>query len=283
MTWGYPFTFRSGRSRGFTGQYSQGGHAGIDYTPGNLTPIHAAADGTIIISGVSGSDGAYGESIWIQHADGYRTIYAHMTPGTRVGTGPVKRGDYIGRVGNTGNSFGAHLHIELHHNGVAINPDPFINAAPLAGTTPQPPEPPEEQMPFYNHKQSTAPLNFAANTSYLATFNGVLLTSFGTGDTNLAAGGAGVYDLDIPMIFQGLYQDDIVTVNLVLQNADTLAQTNWYQERFTGNVSGEARVTHSTKLVVPPNYRVFLRITPSVNVQLQTWGRMLTNYQGLTG
>ncbi len=139
VTWGHPFTFYSGRSRGFVGPYPS--HAGIDYTPGAGTPIHAVADGTIIISGVSGTGGAYGESIWIQHADGFRTIYAHMQVGTRIPTGPVARGQYIGRVGSTGNSSGPHLHIELHSNNVAINPDPYINSAPLAGGgtgTPQP-------------------------------------------------------------------------------------------------------------------------------------------------
>ncbi len=232
---------------------------------------------------MSGTDGAYGESVWIQHADGYRTIYAHMTPGTRVGTGPVKRGDYIGRVGNTGNSYGPHLHIELHRNNVAIDPDPFINDAPLASTTPQPPEPPEEQMPFYNHKQATLPLNFAANTAYFATFNGVVTTTAAPGDTNLAAGGPGVYDLDIPMHFTGLYADSFVTVSLAVQTVATGGVSLWYEEKFEGNASGEVRVTHSTKLAVPADRRLFLRVTPTANVTLEKWGRALTNYQGVTG
>jgi hypothetical protein len=143
VPWGHPFTFYAGRSRGFTGQWPNG-HAGTDYTPGFGTPIHAVADGTITLSGISGSGGAFGESIWIQHADGFRTIYAHMKEGTRVSTGSVVRGQKIGEVGNTGKSYGAHLHIELHINGAAINPDPYINAAPLAGGgsgTPQPTDP----------------------------------------------------------------------------------------------------------------------------------------------
>jgi hypothetical protein len=148
VAWGYPFTFRSGRSRGFTGAYSQGLHAGIDYTPGIRTPIHAVADGDIIISGITGSGGAYGESVWIQHADGYRSIYAHMFPGTRAPVGPVRRGEKIGEVGNTGQSYGAHLHIEIHRNNVALDPDLFINDAPLAGTSTPPiaPSPKDIEM-----------------------------------------------------------------------------------------------------------------------------------------
>ncbi|MBE7954984.1 M23 family metallopeptidase [Microbacterium oxydans] len=138
VTWGYPFTFRSGRSRGFVGQYPA--HAGIDYTPGLGTPIHAVADGTIVISGITGNKGAYGESIHIQHADGYRTVYAHMLEGTRIGTGPVSRGQFIGKVGDTGQSTGPHLHIEVQRNGVALNPDPYIDDAPLAGSGPTTPQ-----------------------------------------------------------------------------------------------------------------------------------------------
>lgn len=144
VSWGHPFTFRSGRSRGFTGVYPK--HAGIDYTPGIRTPIHAVADGIIVISGVTGNNGAFGESIWINHSDGFRTIYAHMLENTRVPTGRVRRGDQIGLVGDTGHSFGAHLHIELHKNNRAIDPHDYVHFAPLAGTTPQPEEPevPEE-------------------------------------------------------------------------------------------------------------------------------------------
>ncbi|MCB8044326.1 M23 family metallopeptidase [Microbacterium oxydans] len=69
-----------------------------------------------------GTRGAYGESIHIQHADGYRTVYAHMLEGTRIGTGPVSRGQFIGKVGDTGQSTGPHLHIEVQRNGVALNP-----------------------------------------------------------------------------------------------------------------------------------------------------------------
>ncbi|MFK3835801.1 M23 family metallopeptidase [Microbacterium sp. NPDC087868] len=146
--WGHPFTFYSNRSRGFTGRYNAGGHAGIDYTPGPGTPIHAVADGVVTLSGISGSQGAFGESIWIQHSDGFVSISAHMQEGTRIPYGTVvSRGDYIGRVGNTGKSYGAHLHLEIRHNGIEVDPDPLVDrnrTAPLAGTTPPPPPPPKE-------------------------------------------------------------------------------------------------------------------------------------------
>lgn len=164
VSWGHPFTSYAGRSRGFTGPWPNG-HAGIDYTPGFGTPIHAVADGTVTLSGISGSNGAYGESVWIQHADGFRTIYAHMREGTRIAKGPVVRGQKIGEVGDTGKSYGAHLHIELHINGTAINPDPYINAAPLAGGGSGTPEPTD---PTIIHRRNN---NMAS--LYYTTVNGV--------------------------------------------------------------------------------------------------------------
>lgn len=135
VAWGYPFTAPSPISDYFGTR--GGAHKGVDFDPGAGTPIYAIADGQIIISGVTGTDGAYGESIWIQHADGYRSIYAHMEVGTRIPVGRVTRGQYIGKVGNTGHSYGAHLHLEIHRNNTPINPLPFVQNAPLPGQDPQ--------------------------------------------------------------------------------------------------------------------------------------------------
>jgi hypothetical protein len=136
VTWGYPFTSTAPISDYFG---TRGGrHQGVDFTPGIETPIHAIADGHIIISDVTGDDGAFGESIWIDHGDGYRSIYAHMLENTRVPAGQyVTRGQYLGQVGDTGHSFGAHLHLEIRRNGTPINPLPFVQNAPRPGQDPQ--------------------------------------------------------------------------------------------------------------------------------------------------
>ncbi len=95
------------RSRGI-----KPGHRGVDLAAPAGTPIHAAAAGTAIIAR-NGYNGGFGNYVVLQHSNGTKTLYAHMSklaasPGERVSQGEV-----IGYVGNTGHSFGNHLHIEV--------------------------------------------------------------------------------------------------------------------------------------------------------------------------
>lgn len=97
------------------------GHPGIDFA-GNEGDSVYASDGGVVIKASGGWNGGYGNVIMIDHCNGYVTVYAHLSSfnvsaGTRVG-----RGSVIGYVGNTGNSFGAHLHFEVRLNGAHINP-----------------------------------------------------------------------------------------------------------------------------------------------------------------
>lgn len=104
-------------SSGFGPRPSLGGyHYGVDIAKGGLVPIVAAADGVVIRSYYSGS---YGECIFLSHyvnGQTYTTVYAHMRMGSRT-VGPmqtVKKGQVLGYMGNTGDSYGQHLHFELH-------------------------------------------------------------------------------------------------------------------------------------------------------------------------
>lgn len=104
----------SGRlSSGFGGR-SLGEHFGVDIASGGTVPIVAAADGVVIRSYYSSS---YGNAIFIAHSVGgqtYTTVYAHMRSRS-VGSGQtVSKGQQIGIMGNTGQSYGQHLHFELH-------------------------------------------------------------------------------------------------------------------------------------------------------------------------
>lgn len=86
-------------------------HKGIDIAAPTGTPVYAAADGVIYRQYRSES---YGNVIYIRHADGSATRYAHLhsfADGTGNGVA-VKQRQLIGFVGNTGHSFGAHLHFE---------------------------------------------------------------------------------------------------------------------------------------------------------------------------
>lgn len=109
-----PYGMRNGRM-----------HAGIDLVPGNGATIQAIADGTVRIATESG--GAYGVHAYIDHVIDGKVVtshYAHMQydslevrPGQKV-----KVGDTIGKVGNTGRSYGAHLHFEIIVNGSTVDP-----------------------------------------------------------------------------------------------------------------------------------------------------------------
>lgn len=112
-----------------TTQYGQGGHKGVDLAAPQGTPIYAAADGVVTVAAYHYS---YGNYVSIYHGsadDGntYATLYAHMSQAPSVSTNQqVKKGDLIGYVGNTGYSFGNHLHLELRVNGNRTNPLSYI-------------------------------------------------------------------------------------------------------------------------------------------------------------
>lgn len=103
--------------------YSDGSfHKGVDLVAGTEDKIVAIADGTIInscntISGTNKSTGTagMGNYVIIEHANGYRTRYQHMKKGSvTVKAGDkVKAGQVIGTIGNTGYSFGRHLHFDV--------------------------------------------------------------------------------------------------------------------------------------------------------------------------
>ncbi|MFB7251008.1 M23 family metallopeptidase [Microbacterium sp. NPDC056234] len=116
-------------------------HAGIDLVPGNGAPIQVIADGTVRIATESG--GAYGVTVYVDHViDGelVTSHYAHMQFGSlRVKAGDkVEVGDIVGLVGNTGRSYGAHLHFEIIINGSTVNPLPWMqeHAGRYDGVTP---------------------------------------------------------------------------------------------------------------------------------------------------
>lgn len=105
-------------------------HEGVDFTPGDGSHIQAIADGVVRESTDSG--GGYGVEVVIDHViDGQlvSSRYGHMQYGSRqVQVGDhVKVGEYIGRTGDTGHSFGAHTHVEILLGGTtAIDPMPWF-------------------------------------------------------------------------------------------------------------------------------------------------------------
>lgn len=115
-------------------------HNGIDLVgKGNnnvscLDYIVAHSDGVVDmavtnVTGFSRTD-SYGNFVLIRHNDTYSTLYAHMKHGSVVvkAGDKVKKGQVIGFMGDTGYSYGAHLHFEVRKNGSRIDPTPYINA-----------------------------------------------------------------------------------------------------------------------------------------------------------
>jgi murein DD-endopeptidase MepM/ murein hydrolase activator NlpD len=97
-------------------------HAGIDIAAPIGTPIHAADDGRVVLMQGVGASGGYGNYTCVQHSASLSTCYAHQSRfGTSLGAS-VDKGQVIGFVGNTGHSFGAHLHFETRVNGTPVNP-----------------------------------------------------------------------------------------------------------------------------------------------------------------
>jgi murein DD-endopeptidase MepM/ murein hydrolase activator NlpD len=102
-------------------------HAGIDFKGATGSPIYAAAGGRVTHAGWKSG---YGQAIEITHGNGMLTRYAHLSRiDVRVGQ-PVSAGATIGGLGSTGRSTGPHLHFEVRINDRAVNPRPFLEAAP---------------------------------------------------------------------------------------------------------------------------------------------------------
>ncbi|MDQ1130183.1 M23 family metallopeptidase [Microbacterium sp. SORGH_AS_0888] len=100
-------------------------HYGVDLAPGCWGDIYAAHSGTVVYAGYNGG---YGNYIKIDHGDGTGSGYAHIVDGgIYVGRGQwVSAGQRIASVGNTGNSFGCHLHFEVYVGSSIVNPQVFM-------------------------------------------------------------------------------------------------------------------------------------------------------------
>ena len=106
-----------------------GSHKGVDICAAAGTPIYASAGGTVTKAGYNraGAGNGYGNSIIINHGNGYTTVYAHcLSLVVRAGQS-VKQGQLIGYVGSTGRSSGNHCHFEIRRNGSYIAPQNVFN------------------------------------------------------------------------------------------------------------------------------------------------------------
>ncbi|MFH9726248.1 peptidoglycan DD-metalloendopeptidase family protein [Streptomyces sp. NPDC017254] len=112
--------------------WSSGRHTGLDFPAAIGTAIRAVAGGRV---SSTGSTGPYGIHVTVDHGGGLSSLYAHMSQMLTAAGAPVSAGQVIGRVGDTGNVTGPHLHLEARQNGTAIDPMPFLTGGGGGGFT----------------------------------------------------------------------------------------------------------------------------------------------------
>lgn len=102
-------------------------HEGIDISGDHGTKILATADG--IVREVWIWHNIYGKMVKIEHANGFVTMYSHLSS-TWVREGfKVKQGQTIGIMGNTGRSAGRHLHYQIEKDGIPVDPLDYLNSS----------------------------------------------------------------------------------------------------------------------------------------------------------
>jgi murein DD-endopeptidase MepM/ murein hydrolase activator NlpD len=95
-------------------------HRGVDYAAPTGTPVKATSNGTVLFIG---RKGGYGNTVILKHGQLYTTLYGHLSRFAHLKAGaPVKQGQIIGYVGQTGLATGPHLHYEFRINGNYQNP-----------------------------------------------------------------------------------------------------------------------------------------------------------------
>lgn len=103
-------------------------HEGVDYPGAHGAPVKSLAAGTVSFVGV---DGNYGNKVTVEHViDGIATtsVYGHLADGTFAVTQGqvVERGQLLAGIGDTGRSYGNHLHFEVRLNGTPVNPAAWL-------------------------------------------------------------------------------------------------------------------------------------------------------------
>ena len=94
-------------------------HEGVDLKGRYGTAIHTTGDGIVTYAGWQKG---YGRIVIIDHNNGYQTRYAHLSAISTHAGARVKRGQIIGKLGNSGLSTGPHLHFEVRVNGIPRDP-----------------------------------------------------------------------------------------------------------------------------------------------------------------
>ncbi|MDQ6746707.1 MAG: M23 family metallopeptidase [Candidatus Dormibacteraeota bacterium] len=111
-------------------------HTGLDIIGPENSPVHAAADGVVLLA-TSSKDAqwnliGYGNYVVVAHPNGFVTLYGHMNSLAVKEGQLVHQGEIVGQEGSTGLSTGPHVHFEIRHNNEWQDPAPYL--AGQAGT-----------------------------------------------------------------------------------------------------------------------------------------------------
>jgi len=113
------FGYRSNPFHSGSGEF----HSGLDFRGNKGDAARATASGRIVSAGWNGG---YGNCVQIRHANGYETLYGHLSKiSVQVGQ-QVQAGQTVGLIGSTGRSTGSHLHYEVRKNNKPVNPTDFL-------------------------------------------------------------------------------------------------------------------------------------------------------------
>jgi murein DD-endopeptidase MepM/ murein hydrolase activator NlpD len=98
-------------------------HTGVDISALMGTPVHAAADGVVMVAEYAGR---YGKRVVVDHGNGMQTWYAHLSRFAVIPGQEIRRGEVVAFSGNTGRVTSPHLHFEVRMHGSAVNPYPYL-------------------------------------------------------------------------------------------------------------------------------------------------------------
>jgi murein DD-endopeptidase MepM/ murein hydrolase activator NlpD len=102
-------------------------HTGVDVATDYGAPVHATADGIVMIAE---NHAGYGRVVVIDHGFGITTWYAHLSSFSAISGARVKRGEVVGYTGISGRSTGPHVHYEVRVNNAPVNPWRYMRSTP---------------------------------------------------------------------------------------------------------------------------------------------------------
>jgi murein DD-endopeptidase MepM/ murein hydrolase activator NlpD len=119
----WPITVAPRITNYMTARHPLGIDMGLSHVAG--TPIRAVAEGKVVFAG-GNTCCSYGLYVIVDHENGLKTLYAHLSRLDVSNGQRVRQGENLGPSGRTGYSTGVHLHFEVHRNGVRVNPMNYL-------------------------------------------------------------------------------------------------------------------------------------------------------------